>query len=150
MSTTSTDQPRVPRVLAEILAEGVPAISIGLITANRLEIASTYKATYESRQSGLVQTRELGPPLDLPRFSWTVESLGFLGTPRRSPLRPRVIAAGGDTQQRAHRGDREDGLILAHEPEPFDGIAFVSRANQAAAFERISLSSLSWRFSRRS
>jgi hypothetical protein len=36
------------------------------------------------------------------------------------------------------------------EPEPFDGIVFVSRANQAAAFERISLSSLSWRFSRRS
>jgi hypothetical protein len=30
------------------------------------------------------------------------------------------------------------------------GIAFVSRANQAAAFDRISCSSLSWRFSRRS
>jgi hypothetical protein len=74
----------------------------------------------------------------------------FLSTPRRSPLRPRVIAAGGDTQQPAHGGNREGGLILAHEPEPFDGIAFVSRANQAAGFERISLSSLSWRLSRRS
>src|SRR5262249_30040738 len=73
-----------------------------------------------------------------------------LATPGRLPLRPRVIAAGGDTQQPAHGGDRESGLILAHEPEPFDGIVFVSRANQAAAFERISLSSLSWRFSRRS
>jgi hypothetical protein len=40
--------------------------------------------------------------------------------------------------------------VIAHEPEPFAGIAFVSRANQAAAFDRISRSSLSWRFSRRS
>jgi hypothetical protein len=43
----------------------------------------------------------------------------------------------GDTQQPAHGGDREGGPILAHEPEPFDGIVFVSRANQAAAFERM-------------
>src|SRR3977135_2086796 len=56
----------------------------------------------------------------------------------------------GDTQQLTHGGDRVVRLVIAHEPEPFDGIAFVSRANQAAAFERISLSSLSWRFSRRS
>src|SRR6516225_9700669 len=55
-----------------------------------------------------------------------------------------------DTHQPAHGGDREGGLILAHGPEPFDGIVFVSRANQAAAFERIPLSSLSWRFSCRS
>ncbi len=40
-------------------------------------------------------------------------------------------------------------MVIAHEPEPFAGIAFVSRANQAAAFERISRSSLSRRFSRR-
>jgi hypothetical protein len=40
--------------------------------------------------------------------------------------------------------------VPAHEPEPFAGIAFVSRANQAAAFQRISRSSRSWRFSRRS
>jgi hypothetical protein len=57
-----------------------------------------------------------------------------LDTPRRLPLRPRIITAGGDTQQPANGGDRESGLILAHEPEPFDGIVFVSRANQAAAF----------------
>src|SRR5262249_41117390 len=41
-------------------------------------------------------------------------------------------------------------LVIAHELEPFRGIVFVSRANQAAAFDRISRSSLSWRFSRRS
>jgi hypothetical protein len=63
------------------------------------------------------------------------------------PFRPRILAAGGDTQQPAHGGDRKFGLIFAHEPEPFDGL-FVSRINQAAVFERISLSSLSWRFSR--
>src|SRR4029077_6405242 len=71
-----------------------------------------------------------------------------LAAPRWLPFRPCVIAAGGDTQQPAHGGDREGGLILAHEPEPFDGIVFVSRANQAAAFARISLSSRSWRVSR--
>src|SRR5262249_62361642 len=38
----------------------------------------------------------------------------------------------------------------AHERELCDGIVFVSRAKQAAAFERISVASLSWRFSRRS
>ena len=65
-------------------------------------------------------------------------------------LLPRIVAAGGDTQQLTHGGDRVVRLVVAHEPEPFAGIAFVSRANQAAAFERISRSSRSWRFSRRS
>ena len=32
------------------------------------------------------------------------------------------------------------GLVRAHESEPFDGITSVSRANQAAAFERMSRS----------
>ena len=61
-----------------------------------------------------------------------------------------VVAAGGDTQQLAHGDDRVARLVIAHESEPFAGIAFVSRANQAAAFERISRSTRSWRFSRRS
>jgi hypothetical protein len=55
-----------------------------------------------------------------------------------------------DTQQPAHGGGRIVGLVIAHEPEPFAGIMFVSRANQAATFGRISRSSLSWRFSCRS
>src|SRR5213078_2153902 len=70
--------------------------------------------------------------------------------PRWGPLHPCIVATGGDTQQLAHGGDRVTCLVIAHEPEPFAGIAFVSRANQAAAFERISRSTLSWRFSRRS
>src|SRR3981081_2326006 len=66
-----------------------------------------------------------------------------LGAPRPRPLRPRVIPAGGDAQHAAQRGHRVDGPALAHELEPLDGIAFVSRANQAAAFDRISRSTLS-------
>ena len=63
--------------------------------------------------------------------------------PRWPPLRPRVVAARGDTQQPAHGDDRVTRLVIAHEPESFGGIVFVSRANQAAAFERISRSSRS-------
>lgn len=68
---------------------------------------------------------------------------------RRRPFRPRIIAAGGDAQHPAY-GDRKNGPVCAHESEPLDGTAFVSRANQAAAFERILRSSLSCLFSLRS
>ena len=71
------------------------------------------------------------------------------GSRRGRPLHPRVIAAGGDAQDAAHHGDGVTGPVLAHELEPFGGITSVSRANQAAAFERISRSNLSWRISRR-
>jgi hypothetical protein len=73
-----------------------------------------------------------------------------LSAPRRFALRPCIIAAGGDTQEPAHGGDRIDGLVFAHESESLGGILFVSRANQAAAFDRISRSRRSCRFSRRS
>src|SRR6266849_2468441 len=69
---------------------------------------------------------------------------------RQRSLPPRVVPAGGDTQHAAHGGDRMDGLVCGHELESLDGIALVSRANQAAAFERIARSSRSCRFSRRS
>jgi hypothetical protein len=49
-----------------------------------------------------------------------------------------------------HGGDRMDGLVCGHELESLDGIVLVSRANQAAAFDRIARSSRSWRISRRS
>src|SRR5207302_5757668 len=54
------------------------------------------------------------------------------------------------TQHAAHGGDLMDGLVCGHELESLDGIVLVSRANQAAAFERIARSSRSCRFSRRS
>lgn len=57
------------------------------------------------------------------------------------PIGPRIIPAGGDTQNTAHGGDGVGGLVVAHEPEPFGGITSVSRANKAVAFARISRSS---------
>src|SRR5215831_14568789 len=71
-------------------------------------------------------------------------------TDRQWALAPRVVPAGGDTQDAAHGGDRMDGLVCRHELESLDGIALVSRANQAAAFDRIARASRSWRTSRRS
>ena len=53
---------------------------------------------------------------------------------------PCVIAAGGDIQDAAHHSNGVTGPVLAHELEPFGGITSVSRANQAAAFERMSRS----------
>ena len=49
----------------------------------------------------------------------------------------------------AHRGYWITILIRLHESEDFSGIEPVSRANQAAAFDRISRSMRSCRFSRR-
>ena len=71
------------------------------------------------------------------------------GPHRGRTLHPCVIAAGGDIQDAAHHSNGVTGPVLAHELEPFGGITSVSRANQAAAFERMSRSNLSWRFSRR-
>src|SRR5919108_6630153 len=71
------------------------------------------------------------------------------GPLRQWALAPRVVPAGGDTQDAAHGGDWMDGLVCRHELESLDGIVLVSRANQAAAFDRIARSSRSWRTSRR-
>src|SRR3989442_714175 len=69
---------------------------------------------------------------------------------RERALAPRVIPAGGDTQRATQGGHGMHGLMCGHELESLDGIEVVSRANQAAAFLRISRSSRSARFSRRS
>jgi hypothetical protein len=55
----------------------------------------------------------------------------------------------GRHQQGAHPTHRILGLVGSHESEDLGGIDPVSRANQAAAFARISCSSRSRRFSRR-
>src|SRR6266851_2047925 len=68
---------------------------------------------------------------------------------RRRALAPRIVAAGGDGQHPAHRGNCVHGLIRVHELERRDGTEPVSVANQAAAFDSISRSSRSTRFSRR-
>ena len=53
---------------------------------------------------------------------------------------PSVVDAGGESQHAAHRPNRIVGLIRLHELEPRSGIELLSRANQAAAFFRISCS----------
>ena len=68
---------------------------------------------------------------------------------RRWPPLPSMMATGGDIQQPAHHGDRIAGLVGSHELEDPDGTEPVSRANQAAAFARISRSWRSCRTSRR-
>src|SRR5271169_6298026 len=70
------------------------------------------------------------------------------GSCGRRPLEPRIVAAGGDSQHPAHGGNPVHGLIRAHELERRDGTEPVSVANQAAAFDKISRSSRSIRFSR--
>src|SRR5208337_398182 len=67
---------------------------------------------------------------------------------RARPYTPRIVAAGGDSQHPAHRGNPVHGLIRTHELERRDGTEPVSVANQAAAFDKISRSSRSTRFSR--
>ena len=72
-----------------------------------------------------------------------------LVAPGRSSAQPRVAAASGNVQHAAHRGHPVHGLVRPHESEGF-GSVIDSRANQTAAFPRISRSSLSCLFSRRS
>lgn len=77
------------------------------------------------------------------------EPMSFRGSIRQAATAPRIQPALGDLEQPAHGGHRIVGLIHAHESEDRFGFGAVSCANQAAAFERISRSSLSCRFSRR-
>src|ERR671919_1935040 len=68
-------------------------------------------------------------------------------TLRRPTAHPGVVPAGGDAQLPAHRPHWIEGLIRLHELEDSPGIEPVSRANQAAAFAKISRSSRSRLFS---
>ena len=65
-------------------------------------------------------------------------------------MSPSMITGLRHAEHARHCGDREDGLIRAHELEDPGGTAPVSRANQAAARERMSRSTRSCLFSRRS
>ena len=76
-------------------------------------------------------------------------SVGHRVVGRRS-LPPSVETSLGHAEHARHGGNREAGLVRAHEPEEPDDTAPVSRANQAAAFDKISRSTRSCLFSRRS
>jgi hypothetical protein len=64
-------------------------------------------------------------------------------SPRYRTRKPSVGSAGGEAQHTAHRSDREFGLVMLHELESRSGIDPLFRANQAAAFFRISRSTRS-------
>src|SRR6202158_3885538 len=70
--------------------------------------------------------------------------------PRRRALQPNIESAHRDCEQPAHRPYRIGGLVRFHKSEERFVCGAVSCANQAAAFDKISRSILSWRFSRRS
>src|ERR1044072_5316155 len=72
------------------------------------------------------------------------------GALRGRPRAPSVVPAGGDAQHAAQPADLMGGPMRPHELESFGGVELVSRANQAAAFFRISFSSRRILFSRRS
>lgn len=65
------------------------------------------------------------------------------GVARRRSTSPGVVAAGRDVEHSAHSVHEKAGLVRTHELE--DGVYVLSPlpANQAVAFERISLSILS-------
>jgi len=67
--------------------------------------------------------------------------IGVGGRPRRNrPASPSVIAGRRNLQDAGQRANGIHGLVRAHEPvNPF-GLALLSRANQAAAFAKISRS----------
>jgi hypothetical protein len=71
------------------------------------------------------------------------------GACRREARTPSIVAGRRHAEHACHGGDGEEGLVRAHELEDPDGITAVSRANQAAAFAKISRSWRSRRFSRR-
>ncbi len=91
--------------------------------------------------------RALGKPVKLsdPRRQRRILARSL----RRLAIQPRVVAAGGDLQHSALRGYGIVGLMRSHEFEDPDGIEPVSRANQTAAFDRISRSVFSCFTSRR-
>ena len=63
------------------------------------------------------------------------------GVSRGRPVGPRMVARLAHAEHARRGGDGEAGLVRAHEPEELDGTAPVSRANPAAAFERMARSS---------
>ena len=73
-----------------------------------------------------------------------------LMTLRGRTLEPRVVAAGRDIQHATLRRHGPKGVVRSHEFEDFDGIESVSRANHAAAFDKISRSVSSCRMRLRS
>ena len=102
-------------------------------------------------QFGMNTRRTIGPFRFLMNFADPLAQLFIrLRSCRRLSRAPGIIATTRDIQHTTHGFHRIDGLVRTHEFEDFGGTASVSRANQAAAFDKISRSSRSCLFSLRS
>lgn len=102
-------------------------------------------------QFGMNARRTIGPFRFLMNFvDPFAQRLIRLRSCRRLSLAPGIIATGRDIQHTTHNFHGIDRLVRTHEFEDFGGIVSVSRANQAAAFDKISRSSRSCLFSLRS
>src|SRR2546427_5011378 len=74
----------------------------------------------------------------------------LLGARRERPVDGGIEAARRDFEETTHGSNAMHGLVRPHEPERFGGVRFDSWTDQAANFFRISRSSRSTLFSRRS
>lgn len=92
-------------------------------------------------QPGMDARRAIGPVRSGVDRTDAARQIGVGGRPRRGrTAAPGVIAGGRDLQDPGHCANGIHGLVRAHEPEYPVGVALLSRANQAAAFARISRS----------
>ena len=129
---------------------------LGVTTRGARPLATTDPGQAASRITRATRLRLTGVPSaaapresSAPRTSHgCVRSLARArSAPRRGLVRraltgaPRVVPARGDSEHSGHRGDSKLGLIRSHEPVDLPGT--VPRANQAAAFAKISRSSRS-------
>src|SRR6185437_10118750 len=128
-----------------------------LTTTGALQTSATHQARYAFGahayallgEFGMHPRPSVGRTRALMNVADALEQLPVHLCPRRGcTIAPCVKAAGGDPQQPTHGCHRIGGLIRSHEFESLSGVEWVSRANQAVAFAKISR--LSLRFSRRS
>lgn len=103
------------------------------------------------RQFGVDRGRAIGSfRTAMDRMDQRRQTDVLAATRRQRPVVPRIEAALGNLEQPAHEPHRKVGLVCLHKSEERFRVAVLSFANQAAAFDKISRSNLSWRFSRRS
>lgn len=94
-----------------------------------------------------------GEPYVLSKRSWLGNDLrheqrASHRSRRWRSIQPRVVTTVGDFEYAAQSRYREHGPVIPHDPEEPSGIVPVSLANQAAAFDKMSRSSLSCLLSR--
>ena len=94
-----------------------------------------------SSQFGMQTRSTVNSPVLVPDLHDLFPKRLVLASPVRGrTLQPGVVPTGGETQHAAHHPNRKLGPVRLYELESFPGIESLSRANQAAAFFRMSRS----------